>query len=147
MDAWHSLAAASVAAGRARAHLQGKPVQRYPRVGGRSGMEIHRARMELSLIAQEAPTAQRIRMMKHLMAAGLAGPSRAGWEDARHAINCRDLIVQREDLLAAARRLSWALLAFDVGGDTAPNAHFSLGCVPHTDGAVLQCGWRLISWS
>ena len=108
MDAWHSLAAASVAAGRARAHLQGKPVQRYPRVGGRSGMEIHRARMELSLIAQEAPTAQRIRMMKHLMAAGLAGPSRAGWEDARHAINCRDLIVQREDLLAAARRLSWA---------------------------------------
>ena len=32
------------------------------------------------------------------MAAGLAGPSRAGWEDARHAINCRDLIVQRQDL-------------------------------------------------
>eukprot|EP01045_Picozoa_sp_COSAG04_P000738 COSAG04_NODE_20_length_39202_cov_9.993530_8_plen_86_part_00 len=85
-------------------------------------------------------------MMKHLMAAGLAGPSRAGWEDARHAINCRDLIVQREDLLAAARRLSWARLAFDVGGDT-PNAHFSLGCVPHTDGAVPQCGSPLISWS
>ena len=125
MDAWHSLAAASVAAGRARAHLQGKPVQRYPRAGGRSGMEIHRARnlarMELSLIAQDAPTAQRIRMMKHLMAAGLAGPSRAGWEDARHAINCRDLIVQREDLLAAARRLSWGRLALDVGVRLAPD--------------------------
>ena len=120
MDAWHSLAAASVAAGRARAHLQGKPVQRYPRVGGRSGMEIHRARMELSLIAQEAPTAQRIRMMKHLMAAGLAGPSRAGWEDARHAINCRDLIVQREDLLAARRRLAWARLTNTQRGDKHP---------------------------